>query len=545
MKIENHLILQILLFFHLIIGQFYVPAQQWIKVLIPNKQTGPNAVVETYDKGYVTGGFFWGQGGTAKDGFIAKTDINGNMLWYKTIGENDGGGISDVTNDLDGGLILTGNTSKLTPWGDPIIIKLDPCMEVSWCRIYYTPYPPWGDAGISIYPLTDGGYITLMRYFGTLHEERISLFRLDHDGDLIWQKTYLASDPLVMNQDCYSLHIGNDSSFIISAACDYPIPGTSIYWQRPYLIKTNSNGDMDWDLIWGADSSYVIGTQIYRSVTDNSGTIYSAGARYRNISPTGSSPTLYVTSPEGTELYYKDIIPFSIGGALNTINWLNDSTLLFGGGYSYSQMDVKNVAFKTNVFGDTIKTKIIDVCNINAPVNIYDAVLTQDSKIVFAASKYANNMARTYLYKLNFALDWDSIYTAPLVYDSLCPHPIPSDTIAQDCVIVGLDEPRNLAEENKLLVYPNPATDKITIVIPDKLVKESRTTLFNVTTVFYQWDKISLEINTFEGISVFRKEIPNPMKQIEIDVSGWKRGMYLLRILKGNNMVTSEKILIQ
>jgi hypothetical protein len=43
-----------------------------------------------------------------------KTDLNGEMLWYKTLGDyNDGTGVLDVKQTNDNGLIVSGATKKL------------------------------------------------------------------------------------------------------------------------------------------------------------------------------------------------------------------------------------------------------------------------------------------------------------------------------------------------------------------------------------------------------------------------------------------------
>jgi hypothetical protein len=56
-----------------------------------------------------------------------------------------------------------------------------------------------------------------------------------------------------------------------------------------------------------------------------------------------------------------------------------------------------------------------------------------------------------------------------MVYDSLCPYPIASDTITLDCEVVGMDEPFQNPETGRLKVYPDPTSDILHIEIPEKL----------------------------------------------------------------------------
>jgi hypothetical protein len=44
---------------------------------------------------------------------------------------------------------------------------------------------------------------------------------------------------------------------------------------------------------------------------------------------------------------------------------------------------------------------------------------------------------------------------------------------------------------------------------------------------------------------VLKKEIPKREEKIQIDISGWQKGMYLFRLVYGNSMVASEKVIVK
>jgi hypothetical protein len=87
---------------------FCCTAQQWIKSY--GQGYSANCVIEDYDKGYIILGTKTSNAGYC---WIIKTDINGNILWNKKIG--DGYNLmfaNDVELTIDNGLIIAGTTSK-------------------------------------------------------------------------------------------------------------------------------------------------------------------------------------------------------------------------------------------------------------------------------------------------------------------------------------------------------------------------------------------------------------------------------------------------
>jgi hypothetical protein len=155
---------------------------------------------------------------------------------------------------------------------------------------------------------------------------------------------------------------------------------------------------------------------------------------------------------------------------------------------------------------------------------------------------------QTYLFKLNSNLEYDSIYTTPFTYDSLCPHPIVSDTIPlDDCqvVVVGLDDAEKNPEKAKLYIYPNPAGGEVTIEMPQYLVRKNQGNGITATTTYFQWDRCRLDILDLTGKLVFSDEIPKQQARVRVDISGWQPGMYLARIVFMNEVVASAKIMVR
>ena len=96
----------------------------------------------------------------------------------------------------------------------------------------------------------------------------------------------------------------------------------------------------------------------------------------------------------------------------------------------------------------------------------------------------------------------------------------------------------------KLLIYPNPARDKIHIDLPHYLKKDNRTSVFNITTFYYQWHSTVLDVYNVFGKLIYSKEVPAKTEEIELDVGSWDNGIYIARLTYLNEVVASAKFVI-
>lgn len=517
----------------------YCIGQSWPKVLLPNKSAGSWSVAETYDKGYIVGGMYTNTG-AANWGIAIKTDINGNVLWYKSIGQpGDGTAVLDMNQTTEGGYILTGGTRMLHPAsiGDTYIQKLDACGNVEWCRIYSTDN--LGDYGIKIRQVP-GGYIALVGGYGDDPQNKVIwLFRLDNSGDLIWQQYYAQSDTAIFGEWAYDFQITNDSQYILSGRCYYPQqPGDSIGYERPFIVKVDSTGEVVWELPWINGQLFV--GWINHSAIDNQGNIYSGITHVDFTPPGGYRPCLIKTSSNGEEMGWKNLMDSTDGGGIATINWLDDSTLVHGVAWSPFGGEPTLSVMKTDRDGNVLKSKFLSQTD-----NYFmDGESVTDNKVVLTGGFYVSGW-KTYLYKFNSDIEYDSNYTHPFVYDSLCPHPIASDTIPLDCVIVGLDEPPGNYAKTRLRVYPNPASDQLTIEIPEQLHATQKTSLFTINTIHHQWESADLDIFNLSGNLVYYQKITHREKQVILKTAEWKDGLYIVRLRYNGAEVSNVKLLVR
>jgi len=522
----------------------YLYCQIWPKVFFINYPNFPNTVIQTNDRGFIIGGHLFNYDETLSEGFLYKTTINGEIIWNKTVGQNSGGtGIYCIEQTTDGGYVIAGSTHMYDSWGDPFIMKLNLCGESDWCRIYTTVIDTF-DYATSIYPIP-GGYIAHIYRTGYLYaNDHIHLFRLDQNGDILWQQQYALSDPLFVGAAGEHMMVAPDYHYLINGYCYYPDSGTiNPKYLRPLIIKIDSSGKADWELAWSKIGGASFHGMSFRSIIDQENIIYSCG---RHIIPSGpdfgDKPTMLKTNSNGNELSYHDLVPNSWQAVFFNINWFQDSTIALDGGWIITPGGEGQVGvFKVDKDGN-----VLDSANIMQTVYCFaDAIVDHDNKLFLVQGQHDGNQWRSYAWKLNSDLEYDTLYSHPYVYDSLCPHPIASDTIPLDCIIVGIDEPFKNPETGRLKVFPNPARDILHIVIPEQLKTENHSPVFNLTTVYHQWHSAILEIYDLFGRRMFSKEVLQAEKAVAVDVSLWPGGMYVVRLVYKGQTVGNGKVMVE
>ena len=114
------------------------------------------AVLQDYDSGYLIAGTTSSNGDANGDGFLMKTDSDGNQLWHKSYGGNLTEIIYDAQSTQDGGFILTGHTSSYgSGANDAYIIKVNSSGELEWSQTLGGEGTDYGRSGSQA---IDGGY---------------------------------------------------------------------------------------------------------------------------------------------------------------------------------------------------------------------------------------------------------------------------------------------------------------------------------------------------------------------------------------------------
>ena len=510
-----------------------IHTQGWVKVYYDNISAYPFFLTESYDEGYIYAGSIY-QGDIPKYGLLFKTDINGEILWDKIIGEyGDVTTIHGVKQTIGGGYILIGDTQKLDPYYDPFVMKLNKCGEKEWCKILNLPNNM--DFGTRILQLPNGNYIALLTYFSYVYSERVWLMCFSETGDFLWKKVYAQGDPYLTDTDGFDLICTSDSGILITGMCFYrDNPDTNAWSMRPLLIKTDFNGNEKWTTVWGLPDRFI--GHAAMSIEDKNGTIYSVGRHCNGLGNIGDSPTLLKTSPSGDEISYCDLFHTTDLGIATTISWLGDSTLAVGAGWHFPGGEGTEGIAKIDTLGNIQFIKDV----IEAENTFQGSIQTFDNKLLIMGGFYFGNNWDIYAFKFNQDLEYDSVYTQPFVYDSLCDHPIVSDTILLDCDIVGVEEPKT-EESPQLTISPNPAIDRIQVKLPGVITTHSSSSGFNVTTWKYNYKGVvPLEIYDIYGQKWHSEVMGDGVKETEMRIANLPPGLYVIRAVIEGQAVSGK-----
>jgi hypothetical protein len=516
-------------------------SQTWERTFTNPRGASVAQIKEQYDHGFIIGSRI-PFGSDFRIGWIIKTDINGNKLWEKFFGIGSWAWpIYGLDKTNDGGLIVTGFTDTLSiDHSKPYIIKLDACGNTEWCRIY-CPGNENFDWGVKILACKDNSY-TAMNYLWLNDQVNQTpwLYHVDETGTILWEQGYLQNDPYFTSFGMESLCINDQNNYMMTGSCYRPDTGNvTIKWIRPLIIMTDSTGEAVWELPWMITNNFIgEGFQTIQS----GNTIYSAVSKYARYpdTTTHSAPCFLRTSSSGVPTYYRKLVDPIDYGKASTITMLTDTSLIVGEWYSASITSTPNLlAVKVDTMGIIKKEKVLSHTDI-IPV---DAILTHDNKYLMTSMEWIGDITAIKLWKLTSDLEYDSIYTRPFVYDSLCPHPITSSTLYFSCdVMEGIQRSAINTDRVKMTIFPNPSSDKITVKIPECIQKPTETEHFTVITVFHKWTKdLELDVYDLYGRAIEHYIVRPDEKEVKIDVSGWSQGVYLFRLSYGNTVVASEK----
>jgi len=193
------------------------------------------AVLQTNEGGYVILGNTTSFGHGGADIYLIKTDSNGSTQWSKTYGgtgDEDGYSIQQTN---DGGFIIGGHTNSFGAGVfDAYLIKTSSDGSLQWSKTFGGTD---NDEAWSVQQTNDGGFavVGLTYSYGSGYED-IYLIKTDSNGNLQWTKTYGGTG----DDDGYAIRQTNDGGFIITGTTN------SFGGNDALLMKTDSNGNLQW-----------------------------------------------------------------------------------------------------------------------------------------------------------------------------------------------------------------------------------------------------------------------------------------------------------
>jgi hypothetical protein len=492
----------------------------WVRVYHDELDAPKLFFLESYDHGYMLmGRVHWGY---PRYNWLIKTDINGNAIWEKVLGD----GVNAINAyglglNYDNDLYLIGYSGLVGDYPDPMITKLNVCGEKEWCKIFSSP--GYTDYFRGLCTTSDGGCATIM--LGESLNDEDYLCRFSKEGELLWQYYYPPTTGQTGLERTEHLILTPDQGFLMTGFCYYSNPWDTLSYLSPYYIKTDSSGSFEWEFVAGLHPNNIGGVAHATVIGPDSNYFYSSISHYyRN--GIGNAPGLLKMDMSGQMDTVYDLSTPGYYGILDDARFISDTTLA-------ASADWDNHPYPKAVIIDTAGHILYEQDLVD---EIYMASVhtTFDHKALFYTMEYIEDDEQwdTYLFKLNQQLESDTFYTYPFKYDSLCPYPIVSDTISQEgCdIIVGIEEEEekeSSGEEVKMELFPNPATNQINCRLS---TVDCRLSIF----IYDIWGRKMKEII-----------IPKNQEETQIDVSAFPQGIYIAVLKSEWEILDRKKFVVQ
>jgi PKD repeat protein len=218
-----------------------IPEVEWIKLVdVAGIQDLPSSVQQTSDGGYVVAGVAKIDWYTNFEGYVIKTDANGNLEWKTIFGGPKRDAASSVQQTSDGGYVVAGYYSIDSPSNLPdavnaYLVKLDANGNIEWEKfikhhqIYY-----YKRTLISAWEVPDG-YLAVGFECIPTPNCNLWIIRTDANGNLTWEKKTQISTTSIT-----SIQRTDDGGFILAGVIDSN-------HERGYLAKLDADGNLKWE----------------------------------------------------------------------------------------------------------------------------------------------------------------------------------------------------------------------------------------------------------------------------------------------------------
>jgi hypothetical protein len=518
---------------------FQGKSQDWIRIFgEQNFSSFPFSIQETYDKGFLINYRYQQSYNLHTLACLVKTDVNGNVLWKKTLGNSFTNNVivTSAIETPDGGLMLCGEGGNINKgFSASFIMKLNPCMEKEWCRLDTA-------SGFTFlrdfcYLPAENNFVLLREIYDTIdffHEFRIE--KLDAGGRKIWSNIY-GVNPDYKEPSLSLKYSEFDNTLLLWGGVNMVVPPDSLGVYQAYLSKIALDGTIQWETYDVPDISYIDFCSLRNQpvVTEN-GTI---------IAPIFPPSGLLKLNSEG---HFQSVYPIHlpdtiIANTVNSMELFQKNKLLIGLQNFKTGYDGlgNGVLQMTDTSGNIIREAKLPV---NFTAIIYDIHETSDNKIAILASHRLNG-TDFMMIKYNEDLEYDSLYLKPLQYDLRCDEDIISNTIEIDCTDYGVEEiPGDGVVQ--LQILPNPAGDFALIRLPEAISKKENQGAFIINSIKQDYIKnLKIEIYDLNGKLILQSQWPDNSKEQIFNISSWNKGLYLIRITNPNELIAAGKLVIK
>ncbi len=512
-------------------------AQKWQQTFgNPGIDEDVKDVMESYDKGYLLNGDYELYDGN----WLIKTDINGNLLWDKIfIWDESWLYWGRVAQDNEGYMVVTYQIASITLGTWPLVVKLDPCGEKLWCRVF-ADYDYMHGFPRDILILENGDVLVLAHFESQEQIDQIFLYCIDSEGNYKWKKSFASTSihPLIGPKGSVRI-LPIDDYYIIAGYCYWPYPtNPDLKKLRPLFVKINDQFEEEWILPFGVSDSIV--GEAFSLIPLNDSVIMGVGKRrFSDGVGTANNSLLMFFNENGEELGYKQISNDSVGpdikkNLIYDIERINDTLFLASSAFGEE--------YQGNPFGEFVidtTGKIYNKQSRPNTIGVTELIKTFDDKYVVVTNLLEGKADwDILLYKIDGNLEQDSIYTGNFTYDSLCPFQIQSGIIdVTNCLVVT-----NIGE-NPLPVDFSKDENTVQIKAHPNPVSGYELTFKFQNTKHHQ----NMELKCFNvfGELVHEEKVYQNQKESKVYINRWQAGIYVAFIYSDGKVNGQTKFVVQ
>jgi hypothetical protein len=263
--------------------------EEWNVSVLHNATHWPRCYVveQTSDGGFVTAGSH--ESGTwGYNRCIWKVDADGNTDWLNFYDDPLYGYHTCIQQTDDGGYIVTGEVDIDPADWDVLLFKTDSTGNVEWQKIFR--YGDLGDNAYAVRQTSDGGYILSGRTESSVTDADLLVIKTDSNGDIEWDKTYggNAWDWTQSND----ILLASDGGYYFLGETNSFGGGSRDIW----LIKTDADGNEEWNKTYDGKKWDMCGGMDF---TDDGGIIITATLDAQGFSPPMSEGLVIKTDENG------------------------------------------------------------------------------------------------------------------------------------------------------------------------------------------------------------------------------------------------------
>ncbi len=203
------------------------------------------AIINTHDSGYMLAGYTFSYGAGNGDGYLIKTDSKGNVIWANTYGGAEWDEFRDILQNDDGSYMAFGCSKTYgSIRGKFYLVKIDNSGNVLWEKTY--GHNDWTRGG-AIESTSDNGYVLIGQSTETDAWTDVRLTKVDSDGIEQWTQFY----PGTLEDWGTDVKQTSDNGFIWVGYTGREYTNNA---PQARVVKTNSEGVIEWDKQWGGSS---------------------------------------------------------------------------------------------------------------------------------------------------------------------------------------------------------------------------------------------------------------------------------------------------